>query len=134
MTAHPVGGSIDASKVTGTLGINHGGTGSTATSQTSTIATVLTAGSGVKVTSLSCRRWGPLMVLEVNMTITAAKSGGWTAFTLNEGYRPTNQCTAAVWGHNCVSRIANSGVCSVDGTRAANSTMSIGAAYFYKIS
>lgn len=118
----------------GTLPIAQGGTGSSSASNTTTVSSVITVGSGVSITSISARRWGPICILEINGKATADKSGTWTAGTLKTGFVPLDQVTAAEWGGNLQSRISNTGVVSINGARATDSTFSIGAAYFWKSS
>jgi len=90
-SASPVtfdGSANKALPITGTLGIAHGGTGSTAVASVTTVSSIATAGTNISITSGTYKSWGKMAMFEVVIKPSAAISSGATVFTMVSGKRP----------------------------------------------
>lgn len=83
------------SKTSGTLAINRGGTGQTAVEEETTISTVITAGTGNTINSVSYNKWGKMVMVNIVFTRSSAIAANATITlgTMKSGYRPKVMAT-----------------------------------------
>lgn len=113
----------------GTLALGRGGTGQTATGATTTIADIVTAGTGVTITAAQYAYWGKVAMVRIVFTRSAAVASGNTIVcTLASGKRPKYYATVG-WLYNKVGVLSTNGQITVNGAITANSSNTLLATY-----
>lgn len=113
----------------GTLELNRGGTGQTATGSTTAISAIATAASGCEITTAQYAYWGKVAMVRLVVTKTAAVSSGTTTLcTLVSGKRPKYNAPAQ-WRWNNGASISTGGAVQVNGAISANASITIMATY-----
>ena len=115
--------------ITGTLPINHGGTGQTEVETVSTISSIITAASGWTITAAYIYKWGKMVMFRCLAKPSSAVSGsGNVVGTLKSAYQPAVQAMA-VYGYNSGCRIMANGEVQVSGSITANTSITISSTY-----
>ena len=115
--------------ITGTLPINHGGTGQTEVETVSTISSIITAASGWTITAAYIYKWGKMVMFRCLAKPSSAVSGsGNVVGTLKSAYQPAVQAMA-VYGYNSGCRIMTNGEVQVSGSITANTSITISSTY-----
>ena len=113
----------------GTLALGRGGTGQTATGATTTIADIVTAGTGVTITAAQYAYWGKVAMVRIVFTRSSAVASGNTIVcTLASGKRPKYYATVG-WLYNKVGVLSTNGQITVNGAITANSSNTLLATY-----
>ena len=113
----------------GTLALDRGGTGQTATGATTTISSIATAASGCEITTAQYAYWGKMAMIRLVVKKTAAVSSGTTTLcTMVSGKRPKYNAPAQ-WGWNNGAIVTTAGNVQVNGAISANASITIMATY-----
>lgn len=118
-----------ASDITsGTLPIARGGTGSTGTTYTETIADIITKGTNITISSARYAQWGKIAQIYLVLKTTAALSGNKVVATLVDGKRPRTFAGAIV-NYDGTGIIYTNGEIHVNKSYASGTTLNIEATY-----
>jgi len=118
-----------ASDITsGTLPIARGGTGSTETTYTETIANVITKGTNITISNARYAQWGKMAQISLVLKTTAALSGNTVVATLVAGKHPKT-FTGATVNYDGVGIIYTNGAIHVNKSYASGTTLNIEATY-----
>jgi len=118
-----------ASDITsGTLPIARGGTGSTGTTYTETISSIVTKGTNITISSARYAQWGKIAQIYLVLKTTAALSGNKVVATLVDGKRPRTFAGAIV-NYDGTGIIYTNGEIHVNKSYASGTTLNIEATY-----
>lgn len=124
-----VGHKHAASDITsGTLSIARGGTGSTGTAYTETIANIITKGTNITISNARYAQWGKMAQISLVLKTTAALSGNTVVATLVDGKHPKT-FTGATVNYDSVGIIYTNGAIHVNKSYASGTTLNIEATY-----
>jgi len=110
--------------ITGTLAINHGGTGQTAVTTESTTSKIATAASGVTISKADFAQWGKLAIVRFELKKSSAISSNTLVATMVSGKRPaidSPMTNSTLTDSN--SYILTDGKIYVNGSFSANTTL-----------
>lgn len=131
-------GAIKLGTVTGgtwngtAIDIAYGGTGQTATSNTTTIADIATATSGNTITTANYSQWGKIAMLYLTVTVGTAVTSNTTLTTLatlNTGKRPKYYAPLLRHNSTYMGRITSAGSITTYGSITANASITIYSVY-----
>ena len=124
-----VGHKHAASDITsGTLSIARGGTGSTGTTYTETISSVVTKGTNITISNARYAQWGKIAQISLVLKTTAALSGNTVVATLVNGKHPQT-FTGATVNYDGTGMIYTNGAIHVNKSYASGTTLNIEATY-----
>lgn len=113
----------------GTLALNRGGTGQTATGATTAIADIATAAADCEITLANYAYWGKVAMVRLTVKKTTAVSSGTTTLcTLASGKRP-KYAASAQWAWHNGAIINTNGTVQVNGAISAGASISVYSTY-----